>query len=52
MHFSFVHNIIIETKNDSIRANPQIKSILSFSTHVNIKQLLEFYNNIAGRFTA
>ena len=42
MHFSFVHKIIIETENDSIRANPQIKSILSFSTHVNIKQLLEF----------
>lgn len=51
MHFSFVHKIIIETENDSIRANPQIKSILSFSTHVNIKQLLEFYNNIVGRFT-
>ena len=52
MHFSFVHKIIIETENDSIRANPQIKSILSFSTHVNIKQLLEFYNNIVGWFTA
>ena len=51
MHFSFVHKIIIETENDSIRATPQIKSILSFSTHVNIKQL-EFYNNIVGRFTA
>ena len=52
MHLSFVHNIIIETENDSIRANPQIKSILSFLTHVNIIQLLVFYNSIVGRFTA
>ena len=52
MHFSFVPNIIIETENDSIRANPQIKSILSFLTHVNIIQLLVFYNSIVGRFTA